>query len=108
MADMFVLPSHTEGSPLVLFEAMAARLPIVATAVGGVPEVVEDQRSALLVPAGQIVRLADSIARILDDRAEGDALGTAAQRALSAFSPEVYATRLLGIYAKLRPPEDRS
>jgi glycosyltransferase involved in cell wall biosynthesis len=104
IGDVFVLPSHTEGSPLVLFEAMAAGLPIVATSVGGVPEVVEDQRTALLVPAMDVIRLADSIDRLLENRAAGDALGTAAQRALSAFSPAAYAARLLGVYARLLAP----
>ena len=104
IADAFVLPSHTEGSPLVLFEAMAAGLPIVATSVGGVPEVVEDQRTAILVPPMQITRLTGSIAHIVDDRAAGIALGTAAKRALSAFSPEAYASRLLGVYAKVAAP----
>lgn len=108
IADMFVLPSHTEGSPLVLFEAMSAGLPIVATSVGGVPEVVEDQRTARLVPPSQVTQLADSIAYILDNPAAASALGVAAQRALSAFSPEAYASRLLRIYAQLVAPADNS
>lgn len=108
VADAFVLPSHTEGSPLVLFEAMAAGLPIVATSVGGVPEVVEDQRTAILIPPMQVTRLADSIAHVLDDRVASDALGSAAQRVLSAFSPEAYASRLLGVYAKVAAPTSGS
>jgi glycosyltransferase involved in cell wall biosynthesis len=104
IGDVFVLPSHTEGSPLVLFEAMAAGLPIVATRVGGVPEVVEDQHTALLVPAMQVTQLADSLARILDNRAAASALGSVAQRALNAFSPDAYTARLLGVYAKVAVP----
>src|SRR6266852_6782237 len=57
-ADVLVNPSHSEGSPYVLLEAMAAGLPIVATAVGGVPEMVENNETALLVPASDPCALA--------------------------------------------------
>jgi glycosyltransferase involved in cell wall biosynthesis len=106
IGDVFVLPSHTEGSPLVLFEAMAAGLPIVATSVGGVPEVVEDQRTAILVPAMDATRLAESIALIVDNRAAASALGADAHRAINAFSPEAYTARLLGVYAKVAAVAD--
>jgi glycosyltransferase involved in cell wall biosynthesis len=106
LADLFVLPSHTEGSPLVLFEAMAAALPIVATAVGGIPEVAEDGRTAILVPPMQVRRLADAIAGVLAHPQQSRAMGAAAQRALSAFSPESYAQRLLKLYAGLTRPAD--
>ena len=51
LADMVALPSHSEGSPNVLLEAMAAGLPIAATAVGGIPEIATHQETALLVPS---------------------------------------------------------
>jgi glycosyltransferase involved in cell wall biosynthesis len=63
-ADMLVLPSHSEGSPYVLLEAMAAMVPVVATAVGGVPEIVEDEESALLVPVRNARAMAAAIARV--------------------------------------------
>jgi glycosyltransferase involved in cell wall biosynthesis len=47
--DVFALPSRTEGTPMTLLEAMAAELPIVATAVGGIPEIVEDEKEGILV-----------------------------------------------------------
>src|SRR5438105_1749387 len=68
-ADVLALPSHSEGSPYVLLEAMAAGLPIVATAVGGVPEMVCDEETALLIPARDPKAMATAIARILDDDA---------------------------------------
>lgn len=67
MADIFVLPSHSEGSPNVLLEAMAAELPMVATAVGGVPEVLSHEVNALLVPKGDVMQMAKAIRRLLHD-----------------------------------------
>jgi glycosyltransferase involved in cell wall biosynthesis len=73
--DLFVLSSRTEGTPIVLFEAMAASVPIVATRVGGVPEVVSDAE-AILVPSEDIPALADAIRT-----AAGAEAHTRAQRA---------------------------
>ena len=62
-ADALVLPSKSEGLPLVVMEAMAASTPVVATAVGGVPELVEHDRTGLLVPAEDDAALAAAIGR---------------------------------------------
>jgi glycosyltransferase involved in cell wall biosynthesis len=62
--DLFVLSSRTEGTPMVLFEAMAAGVPIVATAVGGVPDVLSD-KEAVLVPAEDPHALAEAIRGVL-------------------------------------------
>ena len=67
--DVFVLPSYTEGLPNVVLEACAARVPVVATAVGGTPEVVEDGQNGYLVSPGQALPLAQRISQLLaDDR----------------------------------------
>src|ERR1700686_845375 len=68
LADVFALPSHSEGSPNVLLEALSANVPVVRTAVGGVAEMVEKKESALLVPPNDPPSLAASIGRILTDR----------------------------------------
>ena len=98
-ADVVVLPSHSEGSPYVLLEAMAAKVPIVATAVGGVPEMVEDEESALLVPQRDPRAMAAAIARVLTDPALAQRL-TANASALVAtrYSPETYVRSILEIY----------
>jgi glycosyltransferase involved in cell wall biosynthesis len=98
MADIFVLPSHTEGSPLVLLEAMAAGLPIVATTVGGIPEVVRDGESAVLVPSADVKRLASSLSALARDPALREALGSAARVSVQQFSPQAYTSRLLSLY----------
>ncbi|MFH0810737.1 MAG: glycosyltransferase [Pseudomonadota bacterium] len=67
--DIFVLPSVWEGTPLVVLEAMAAGKPIVATEVGGVPAVLDNEQTALLVRPSDPAALAESIIRLLQDRA---------------------------------------
>jgi glycosyltransferase involved in cell wall biosynthesis len=69
-ADLFVLPSLTEGLPRALLEAMAKGLPAVASAVGGIPELLP---SEFLVPAGQPDQLAQSIRRLMSADAEREA-----------------------------------
>jgi len=99
MSDVFVLPSLTEGSPNVLLEAMAAQVPIVATAVGGVPEIVENEDAALLVPADDPAALAAAIARLLDDAELGRRLTRSAAETVSKnHSPEEYVRSLITIY----------
>src|SRR2546421_8316031 len=80
MADVFVLPSLTEGSPNVLLEAMAASVPVVATAVGGVPEIVENEESALLVPANDPASIAVALATLLTHKELARRLATNASR----------------------------
>jgi glycosyltransferase involved in cell wall biosynthesis len=98
LADVVVLPSWTEGSPNVLLEAMAAGLPIVATAVGGVPEIVCPSGAALLVGRQQPASLARGIAEVLGDKNLRSELRVAALSTASAFSPERRYRSLLKIY----------
>ncbi|HYV25002.1 MAG TPA: glycosyltransferase family 4 protein [Pyrinomonadaceae bacterium] len=101
-ADVFVLPSLSEGSPNVLLEAMAAEVPIVATAVGGVTEIVADEESSLLVPPKNPPALAAAIDRVLQDSALAQRLTTVAS-ALAAreHSPEAYARSLISLYREV-------
>ena len=102
IADVFVLPSHSEGSPNVLLEAMAANLPVVATAVGGVPEMVADHESALLVPANDPPSLAAAISNMLADKNLALRLATNAGTLVDTrFDPETYARSLVEIYREV-------
>ena len=76
-ADLVVLPSFTEGLPNVALEAAAAGVPVVATAVGGTPEVVADGVTGLLVPPGQPRAMARAVSTLLGDAAlaPGDGAG---------------------------------
>jgi glycosyltransferase involved in cell wall biosynthesis len=101
IADVFVLPSHSEGSPNVLLEAMAARLPIVATAVGGSVELVSDGETALLVNARDPEALCMAIERLLCDRALADRLAANAEAASRQYTPEAYARSIIGLYQQV-------
>jgi glycosyltransferase involved in cell wall biosynthesis len=79
-ASLFVLPSRSEGIPLTVLEAMARGLPVVATRVGGLPEVIEDGRTGLLVPPADPAALARAIVEVLDDPRRGDDMGHAGRR----------------------------
>lgn len=79
-SDMFVLPSITEGMPLSVLEAMAQRLPVISTPVGGVPELVESGREGFLVPVGDTAALADRMADLIEDPALRERMGRAGFR----------------------------
>ncbi|MGD8397012.1 MAG: glycosyltransferase [Candidatus Eiseniibacteriota bacterium] len=99
--DLYALPSFSEGQSLALIEAMAAGLPIVATAVGGNPEILKDGEHGLLCPAGEAASLAACIGRLLAAPAEAAALGRAAGvRAEREFSLETMVRRYRALYAE--------
>jgi glycosyltransferase involved in cell wall biosynthesis len=97
--DLFVLPSHWEGLSLALVEAMGAGRAVVATAVGGNPEVVADGRTGLLVPPDDHHALADAITQVGLDRDLRGALGEAAATdARARFSIEQHVAQLAALY----------
>jgi glycosyltransferase involved in cell wall biosynthesis len=77
-ADVLVLPSWAEGLPNAMVEAMAARLAVVVTAVGNIPDVVTDGREALLVPPRNVSALKAALARVIEDPVLRRNLGDAA------------------------------
>jgi L-malate glycosyltransferase len=97
--DVFLMSSEFEGLPLALLEAMAYGLPVVATAVGGVPEVLSDGIDGRLVPFGAVGELADRVAELISDEALRGRLAAAArQRVRDQFSVERMAREIEAIY----------
>lgn len=97
--DCFVMPSESEGMPLSLLEAMSVRLPVVVTAVGGIPEVVRPEHSGWLVPAHNSEVLADTVVRVI--RNPSLARSVAAQARLrieEAFSAKAMASAYARLY----------
>lgn len=106
--DLAVLSSHSEGSPNSLVEAMAAGVPVVATAVGGVPDLIVPGATGLLVPAGDVEALAGALTGLATSSTLRLALGAAAARAASdRHAPDTVLPRWAMLYrqmAERRPP----
>ena len=98
-AAVGVLSSHSEGMPISLIEAAACAVPAVATAVGGIPELVENGVTGLLVPPRDTAALADALSRIVTRPALGRELGQAARRcAVERFSLSRQVDRLIALW----------
>jgi len=100
--DVFVLPSLSEGMPLAVLEAMAAKRPVVATRVGAIPEMVKDQQTGLLVDAGDITGLQSAISLLLGRRDLCRSFGQSGHEvAKTLFSSDSMAKNYLGIYRRV-------
>jgi glycosyltransferase involved in cell wall biosynthesis len=93
-ADVFLHVSHTEGLPQVLFEAQAAGLPVVATAVGGVPQAIRDGRSGLLIGPGDAAAAIEAVRRVSTDRALRERLVATALQEVAEQTIEAQLDRL--------------
>lgn len=100
--DIFVLPSLMEGMPIIILEAMAYGKPVVATAVGGVPELIQDGLSGLLVPAQRSDLLAEAILRLIDDEKLRLSMGMAGcAQYKQHFSRDAVVEQTLAVYARV-------
>ncbi len=100
-ADVIVMPSLSEGLPMAIIEAMLAGKMIVATDVGGIPELISNDSLGLLVPAGDAVSLAEQLQRAIDSPSLRNELGKAARaRALKEFSASAMAQKYASIYER--------
>jgi glycosyltransferase involved in cell wall biosynthesis len=101
-AAVYVLPSYAEGLPMGVLEAMAVGTPVVATAVGGVPDAIEHGVEGRLVPPGDARALADSIMRLLGSAELRASIAAAAQKKVrEQFSADVVLSQVEALYASL-------
>lgn len=100
-ADICAMSSDREGSPLLMFECMAAATPLVATRVGGIPDVVHDGETGVLVPPGDAASLADALLALIGDPARRKSLGDAAYSRLNAHTIGASAARYAALYDEL-------
>ena len=99
--DAVVLTSVNEGTPVAAIEAMAAGLPVVATAVGGVPDVITDGENGLLVPSGDVVGMAAAMERLAVDAAVRHRLGRSARRTVEGrYSASRLVSDVEGLYRR--------
>ncbi len=103
-----MLSSDWEGMPLFVFECMAAGTPLVATSVGGLPEIVDEGRTGLLVPPRDPAALADALERVLTDGALARRLADAAADRLEQFRIESVAVQFAELYEELAAAEKSS
>lgn len=99
--DVFTLASHNEGLPVALMEALALGLPVVATAVGGVPGAVTNDVEGILVPPKEPVQLADALAKMAADPALRARMGAAAARTARRFDIRVAVRRIEDLYRRV-------
>ena len=101
--DIFVLPSLDEGFGVAALEAMAAGLPVIASAAGGLPELVRDGESGLLFPPGKPTELASRLRELINDREKRLSLGLAGRRrAAQHFSVTQMVGKVFAVYDELR------
>ena len=103
--DVLVLPSYAhEGIPQIILQAQAMARPVVATRIGGIPEVVEDGATGLLIEPRDPAALAEKISRLLEDASLRERLGAAARKSVEArHSLDDMGNRLLNLYGTLVP-----
>jgi glycosyltransferase involved in cell wall biosynthesis len=101
--DLFVFPSLSEGLGSILIDAMQFGLPIVASRVGGIPELVSDRDNALLTPAGDARAMAQAIVELYSDPALRNAMSVANRQRAQEYRPSVMANRYAALYREILP-----
>lgn len=98
----FILPSHTEGLPMALLEAMAWGLPVISTPVGSIAEHVSDGANGLLVPPGDVAALAGAMTRLVSDDEQRLQMGRLARASVQPLCARQYGERFAALYRTLR------
>ncbi|MCW8308615.1 glycosyltransferase family 4 protein [Acidiphilium sp. PA] len=101
-AHVLVLPSYHEGLPLVILEALGAGTPVICTPVGSIPEVLEDETTALFVSPGDSAEMAHALRRLIDDAALRAQLTDAGRNLYSReFTMDAFVKRIAALYREL-------
>jgi glycosyltransferase involved in cell wall biosynthesis len=105
IADIFVLPSYFEGLPVGVLEAMALGVPVIATPVGGIPDLIEHQVSGMVVPPGRPDLIAEALVRLASDAELRSSIRDAAfERVSTRYSTEVIVAEISSLYERLGCP----
>jgi glycosyltransferase involved in cell wall biosynthesis len=108
-ASIFALPSHHEGVPIALLEAMSHSLPVLTTPVGGIPEVVESDRNGIMVAPGDVEAIELALEKLLQSSTERQRLGAAARATIAErYSLDSTIERLAALYRFFGVPERNS
>lgn len=100
--NVFVLPSRTEACPIVVLEAMAMGLPVVASHVGGIPELVRDSETGILFPYNNPTKMAEALIDLLQDKEKAKMMGKKGKEiAFEEFHPSKFVNRLQDLYLQL-------
>lgn len=99
--DVFAFPSNYEGLGSVLLDVMAANVPVIASNTGGIPDIVKDGQSGLLIEPGDAHKLAENILRIKEDESLRNTLTAGGRAMVQSHSPEVMAEHYIELYKKL-------
>ncbi len=101
-ADIFVLPSHNEGLPMAILEAMAKGIPVITTPVGAIPDLVIQDQTGIMVPAGDAVSLASALASLVNNSGKRLQMGQKArQKIISEFTVLHCTQNVIGIYKQI-------
>lgn len=102
VANLFVMPSLTEGFPMALLEAMQAGLPVIATKVGGIPDIIESGVNGLLIEAGNIESLGDALEMMLSDPPRAAQLSRNGKETVKVrYAAEPWARQIESVYLKI-------
>jgi len=99
--DIFVFPSLHEGLGSILFDVMLSQVPIIATSVGGIPDIIKDKKSGLLVPAKDKIALYKAIEKLYLDNKLREKLSDEASKDIENFSPNIMCDRYIKLYKEV-------
>ncbi len=100
-SDIFVLPSFSEAFPVSLLEAMASGIPVIATKVGGIPEMIEEKKSGFLVSPGSPYELAEKISALAEDERLRKSMGSYGKKIVKKFSIDIMTSKYEKLYLSI-------